>query len=117
MVHSLAVTLKAKVPGLDDAGMHRADGNFVDLVAVHREELCHRRQDGRAGFASPGVVAGALRRLSPKLQVIAVLALVEELPHAEIAAALDVPLGTVKSRLFRAVRALRRELGSLGIQP
>ena len=62
-------------------------------------------------------VLGALRRLSPKLQVVATLALVEELPHAEIADALDVPLGTVKSRLFRAVRALRKELASLGIQP
>jgi RNA polymerase sigma factor (sigma-70 family) len=58
---------------------------------------------------------GALRRLSPRLQVVAILALVEELPYAEIADALDVPVGTVKSRVFRATRALRRELARLGI--
>jgi RNA polymerase sigma-70 factor (ECF subfamily) len=63
------------------------------------------------------LVGVALGRLPPKLRVVATLALVEELPHAEIAEALDVPIGTVKSRLFRAVRALKKELASLGIQP
>jgi RNA polymerase sigma-70 factor (ECF subfamily) len=58
----------------------------------------------------------ALARLSPKLQVVAVLALLEEHTHAEIAELLDVPIGTVKSRVFRAIRALRQELGRLGVQ-
>ncbi len=60
-------------------------------------------------------VALALQRLSPKLRVVATLALVEEEPYAEIADALDVPLGTVKSRVSRAMRALRRELARLGV--
>jgi RNA polymerase sigma-70 factor, ECF subfamily len=62
-------------------------------------------------------VALALRRLPPKLQVVATLVLIEEQPYAEIADALNLPLGTVKSRVFRAVRALRKELARLGIQP
>jgi RNA polymerase sigma-70 factor (ECF subfamily) len=62
-------------------------------------------------------IAGALRRLPARLQVVATLALVEECPYAEIADALDVPIGTVKSRVFRATRALRKELARLGIQP
>jgi RNA polymerase sigma-70 factor (ECF subfamily) len=59
----------------------------------------------------------AFRRLPPKLQVVATLALIEERGYAEIADALDLPVGTVKSRVFRAVRALRKELACLGIQP
>ena len=47
---------------------------------------------------------------------LAVLALIEEEPYAEIADALDVPIGTVKSRVFRAIRALRQELTRLGIE-
>ena len=62
-------------------------------------------------------VAIALRRLPPKLQVVATLAIIEEQPHEEIADALDLPVGTVKSRLFRATRALRVELARLGIRP
>ncbi len=62
-------------------------------------------------------VALALRRLPPKLQVVATLAVIEERPYAEIADALEVPVGTVKSRVFRAIRALRKELGRLGVQP
>lgn len=61
-------------------------------------------------------VARAFRRLPPKLQVVATLALIEERPYAEIADALDLPIGTVKSRTFRAVRALRKELARMGIQ-
>jgi RNA polymerase sigma-70 factor (ECF subfamily) len=54
--------------------------------------------------------------LPPKLRVVATLALIEELPQAEIADALNVPIGTVKSRLFRATRELRAALIRLGIQ-
>ena len=62
-------------------------------------------------------VALAFRTLPPKLQVVATLALIEEQPYAEIADALDLPIGTVKSRVFRATRALRKELARLGIHP
>lgn len=79
--------------------------------------------DGHDVAASRGTVdvqrhvEDALRALSPKLRVVATLALVEELPLAEIADAVGAPIGTVKSRLFRATRALRERLSSLGIQP
>ena len=59
----------------------------------------------------------AFRRLPPELQVVAVLALVEEEPYSEIAGALGVPVGTVKSRVFRATRLLRKELAQMGVRP
>jgi RNA polymerase sigma-70 factor (ECF subfamily) len=64
-----------------------------------------------------GAIAYAFRLLSPKLRLVATLALIEDRPYAEIAEALDLPLGTVKSRVFRAARNLRKELGRLGIRP
>jgi RNA polymerase sigma-70 factor (ECF subfamily) len=57
----------------------------------------------------------AFRGLPVRLRVVATLALIEERPHSEIAEALDLPLGTVKSRVFRATRALRAELAKKGI--
>lgn len=69
---------------------------------------------------APGLsesVIRAFRKLPPKLQIVATLALIEELPYSEIADALHLPVGTVKSRSFRAIRALRKELAQLGIQP
>ena len=61
-------------------------------------------------------VARAFARLSPRLHIVATLALIEECPYSEIADALEVPIGTVKSRVFRAIRALRRELIDLGVE-
>jgi RNA polymerase sigma-70 factor (ECF subfamily) len=52
----------------------------------------------------------AFRQLPAKLQVTVTMALVEEQTYPEIAEALGVPLGTVKSRVFRAVRILRKQL-------
>jgi RNA polymerase sigma factor (sigma-70 family) len=78
-----------------------------------RELAAHPVDDGTLRQA----IAVAFRSLSPKLQVAATLALVEGRPHAEIAEALDVPVGTVKSRVFYAVRALRKELERLGVRP
>jgi RNA polymerase sigma-70 factor (ECF subfamily) len=56
----------------------------------------------------------AFEQLPAKLRVVATLALIEDQPHAEIAEALNISPAAVKSRLFRAVRLLRRKLGNLG---
>ena len=67
----------------------------------------------------PGVseaVAIAFGGLPGTLRIVATLALIEERPYAEIAEALGVPVGTVKSRVFRAIRLLRQELIRQGIR-
>jgi RNA polymerase sigma-70 factor (ECF subfamily) len=58
----------------------------------------------------------AVRRLPAKLQVVVMLALVEERSYQEIAEALGIAVGTVKSRVFRAVRILRRDLERMGVE-
>lgn len=59
----------------------------------------------------------AFDQLPPKFRIVAVLALVEGRAYEEIAEALGIPVGTVKSRVFRAVRLLRKKLKQLGIEP
>jgi len=62
-------------------------------------------------------VTRAFRSLPPRLQAAATLALIEERPYEEIAAALGTSEGTIKTRVFRAVRMLRKKLDKLGIRP
>jgi RNA polymerase sigma-70 factor (ECF subfamily) len=95
----------------------------LDHLRAARKNVTSNLSDAHApATAAPDgamhdAIAAAFQRLPPKLQVVATLALVEERPYAEIADALDAPVGTVKSRVFRAVRALRKELDRLGIRP
>lgn len=53
-----------------------------------------------------GVLNGLIDRLPEQLRVILVLAFVEDMPYPEISQVLDVPIGTVKSRVSRARAAL-----------
>jgi RNA polymerase sigma-70 factor (ECF subfamily) len=62
-------------------------------------------------------VQEAFRRLPPKLQVAATLALIEERSYDEIASALGISVGATKVRVFRAVRILRKQLSDGGITP
>ena len=68
-----------------------------------------------AESADSDAIVRAFGSLSTKLRVVATLALIEECPLAEIAEALGVPIGTVKSRLFRATQELRKELERLEV--
>jgi len=61
--------------------------------------------------------AGAFARLPAKLRVAAVLAVVEERPHKEVAEALGITVAAVKLRVFRALRLLRKDLQEQGITP
>jgi RNA polymerase sigma factor (sigma-70 family) len=59
-------------------------------------------------------IASAFAQLSPKLRIVATLALIEDVPHAEIADALGISEGTVRIRVFRATQSLRENLKALG---
>ncbi len=62
-------------------------------------------------------ITRAFRQLPAKLRVAAILALVEEEPYEKIAEALGISIGAVKSRVFRAVRILRKKLRQQGVEP
>jgi RNA polymerase sigma factor (sigma-70 family) len=59
----------------------------------------------------------ALERLSPALREVLLLVTVEEYTYAETAALLDVPIGTVMSRLHRAREQLRALMRSDTVRP
>src|SRR5271157_3266716 len=59
----------------------------------------------------------AFGRLPPKLRIAATLAVIEELPQKDVAAALGISVAAVKLRVFRALRLLRTNLERQGITP
>jgi RNA polymerase sigma-70 factor (ECF subfamily) len=78
--------------------------------------------DARSTDASDGAdaaidrarVAGALAGLTPPQREVLILGYFEGLSSSEIAERLSIPLGTVKSRVAGALRALRSQLGVTG---
>lgn len=55
-------------------------------------------------------VAEALQALPEEYRLVATLYFVEDLRYQDIASALDIPVGTVRSRLHRARRMLQKRL-------
>ena len=84
-------------------------------VTVTDPQDLHRVQDAAGG--DPGVDVGlrmdllaALRQLGPEQREPLLLVCVEQLSYAEVAAVMNIPVGTVMSRVCRARAALRRIL-------
>ncbi len=67
-------------------------------------------QDGLEELEDEVAVQQALSRLSGKLRAVVVLRYYLQLSYAEIAQILNIPVGTVKSRLDLALKTLRQEL-------
>ena len=78
--------------------------SIVDLGGSPTSALGRRQEHAR--------LLSALRRLPVDLQVVLELHYVERLPGPEIAEVLELPEGTVRSRLRRALAALRELLVS-----
>jgi RNA polymerase sigma factor (sigma-70 family) len=99
----------------------------LDWIRAQRPESELTAQliaDQTAVSADPGVTAEirlktaqAFARLPHGLRVAAILSVVEERPHKEIADALGISVTAVKLRVFRAVRLLRKDLERQGIKP
>ena len=78
-----------------------------------RREVVDGALDRPAGEAATGLgddLAGALMRLSVEQRAVIVLRYVLELTPGEIAAVLELPRGTVNSRLRRGLDALEQRL-------
>jgi RNA polymerase sigma factor (sigma-70 family) len=80
-----------------------------DLVAEARPDPAIRNEERRR-------IRDAFRRLPAKYRLVALLALVEEEPYEKIAAAAGMSVALVKVRVFRAVRLLRKQLGSVRVK-
>jgi RNA polymerase sigma-70 factor (ECF subfamily) len=76
-------------------------GSTADLPEVAIEGFAERLEN-----SCDDQLAAALASLSPQLREVVVLRYYEEKPIDEIATILDVPAGTVKSRLHNARAAL-----------
>ena len=91
-------------------------------VIESADDDAHRFTANRAGSWSPSAESEVLRRLPsdaverafaalpPDWRLVVLLADVEELSYREIAGIMQIPLGTVMSRLHRARRRLQEQL-------
>ncbi len=89
----------------------------VDLDAAERvaDQAVDVENEALAA-ASHEKIMGAIDALPDHLREVVMLALVEELPYRDIAAIVDVPIGTVKSRISHARARLCRSLAEQGIE-
>jgi RNA polymerase sigma-70 factor (ECF subfamily) len=71
--------------------------------------------DGLDQMVDSWLVAQALNSISAEHRAVIVELFYQRRPVAEVAALLAIPEGTVRSRCFYGLRALRKELENLGI--
>jgi RNA polymerase sigma-70 factor, ECF subfamily len=97
--------------------LHRITINYClnhrrrrSLVSVSLDEVVSASEFPGAQLAEEEAVWQAIRRLSDKQQAVVILRYYWELSYAEVAQILEIPLGTVKSRLDLALKTLRQSL-------
>ena len=96
----------------------------IDYLKTVRPEVLLTENHAHLVLPNPAVqrdirdrIEQAFVQLPAKLQIVARLALIEEQPYEEIAGAMGISSGAVKSRVFRAVRLLRKKLKRMGVEP
>jgi RNA polymerase sigma-70 factor, ECF subfamily len=96
--------------------LDRQTGSIEDQLAVLEERTAAGgRADGLlAGREASEILQAALQKLSPELREAVILRDLQEMEYREIAQSLNVPEGTVKSRINRGRAELARILRKQG---
>jgi RNA polymerase sigma-70 factor, ECF subfamily len=88
-----------------------------DQASALRHQLADSREPGPDQRVQDSEMLDRLRQamanLDDDFRAVLVLRDIEQLDYAQISQTLDIPVGTVKSRLFRARLALRQEVDRL----
>ncbi len=106
MFRILRNTFLTSRTGLERRNTRQEDEEGFEESAVTQEtpELALIRR------ADTELVQAAIAQLAPAFQEVVLLADMEEMKYQEIAEALDIPIGTVMSRLARARRQVRAHI-------
>lgn len=83
---------------------------FTDLDDYDAESLDVAQDDALGRNQEDAQVARALAQIPPEQRELLILSYVEDLPQSEIATRLQIPLGTVKSRMRLAYNRMRKLL-------
>ncbi|WOV87250.1 RNA polymerase sigma factor SigW [Sporosarcina oncorhynchi] len=94
--------LDATVPGTDGLNMYSQIAATGDLP---EEEVERMETQDRVQYE--------ISRLPDKYRTVIILRYMEELPLQEISDILELPLGTVKTRVHRGREALRKQMGNM----
>jgi RNA polymerase sigma-70 factor (ECF subfamily) len=95
----------------------RDEQTHLRILGALPPDRRERAPDDEGRLEALGVwptIAEVLRTLPPGDRDAFVLAALEDLPYGEIAVALDIPVGTVRSRIHRVRSALRERLREVG---
>jgi RNA polymerase sigma-70 factor (ECF subfamily) len=97
-------------------GRHRADASATEFdEAVHSAAVTDEHPDALLSSRDAReALAHALEHLPPEFREVIVLREIEGLSYKEISEVLDVPVGTVMSRLSRARKRLQEALTDSG---
>lgn len=98
--HKSAYRQRVTLYGEIDPPLAQAAGGSPEHLVLHARHATARQE----------AVRRAVAELDGPLREVIILRFVEELPVKTIAAILGIPEGTVKSRLYRAYRALEERL-------
>ena len=90
----------------DEGRRQRRRGGEITLLPVHEPAV----DDSSEVLASQDALERAFRRLSGEQRAVVVLHYYDGLTQREVADAMGLPLGTVKSRLFEARKRLKEWL-------
>jgi len=107
-----ALARNAMLDHVRASGVRPWQGALVDDAQLERAAT--PVDDGTEQLLRGWVVEEALRRLSPDHRTVLVETHVKDRPYAEVAAELGLPVGTIRSRVFYGLRALRVALDEMG---
>ena len=96
--------------GSNGNGRHSTDDQASGLVDRLASQQAKRPSDDLEDREQGEQVLAALGRLDAEYRAVLVMRDIEGFDYQQMAEVLDLPLGTLKSRLFRARLALRDEL-------
>ena len=94
--------LDAEVPGTEGLTMYSQVASDVELPEEQVEKMETQER-----------IQYEIGRLSDKYRSVIILRYIEELPLQEISDILELPLGTVKTRVHRGRAALKKQMGNL----
>ncbi len=110
-----AIARNAMTDHVRAAGVRPWQGNLIDPATT--ETAGGVVDDATEHLLRSCIVEEALQRLTEEHRAAIVETYVKDRPYPEVAASLAIPVGTLRSRVFYGLKALRIAMDEMGVTP